>query len=154
MNCLDKNSFAERFAEVTKSLLHNCTEKEILLAKKHGLNEAELKCINHFNSNESINNTEIAKRMDLSPSRLTRIIDGLVEKGIMNRELNRQDRRNMVISFTDKGKKLMDDIQKSYVDVHKDILNNIDSNLHETLVIALEKLLVAIEQWLTTDHKE
>jgi DNA-binding MarR family transcriptional regulator len=52
-----------------------------------------------FNTNEVVNNKLIAERMNLSPSRLTRIIDGLVQKGYITREINPSDRRNMKVAL-------------------------------------------------------
>ena len=83
---MSTNQTAVRLADLTFSLLQRCQEKEAWLAEVHGLFQAELKCLRLFGSDESLNNREIAKRMKLSPSRLTRIIDGLEKKGYMKRE--------------------------------------------------------------------
>ena len=41
--------------------------------------------------------------MNLSPSRLTRIIDGLVQKEYIIREIDPNDRRNMKVSLSSQG---------------------------------------------------
>jgi len=80
---MELNHNAERLADLTFSLLANCQEKEIRLAEIHSLTQAEFRCLRLFGSNESINNKAIAERMNLSPSRLTRIIDGLFKKSTL-----------------------------------------------------------------------
>ena len=63
---------AEHLANLTFNLLARCQEKEAWLAEKHGLFQAEFKCLRLLGSDESLNNKEIAKRMKLSPSSLHR----------------------------------------------------------------------------------
>ncbi len=79
---METNSTASRLANLTFSLLANCQEKEVHLAELHGLTQAEFRCLRLFGTDESLNNKTIAERMNLSPSRLTRIIDGLVKKRV------------------------------------------------------------------------
>jgi DNA-binding MarR family transcriptional regulator len=73
---------AERLANLTFNLLARCQAKEEWLATQRGLFQAEFKCLRLFGSDKSLNCKKIANRMNLSQSRLTRIIDGLVKKGI------------------------------------------------------------------------
>jgi len=139
---------AEDLANLTFSLLAGCQEKEAWLAEQHGLFQAEFKCLRLFGTNESLNNTQISERMNLSPSRLTRIIDGLVKKGYMQREIDQNDRRNMRVTLSRRGKIFTNKLDKAFVEVHEEILQDIDPSQHEHLISAMEHLLAAIEKWL------
>jgi DNA-binding MarR family transcriptional regulator len=145
---MSKNQTAEHLADLTFNLLARCQEKEAWLAKEHGLFQAEFKCIRLFGSNESLNNTQISDRMKLSPSRLTRIIDTLVQKGYMKREIDQYDRRNMRVFLSRRGKLLTNKLNKAFVDIHYNILQDIDVSQHEPLITAMEHLQLAIEKWL------
>jgi DNA-binding MarR family transcriptional regulator len=145
---MSKNQNAERLANLTFSLLERCQEKEAWLAKEHGLFQSEFKCLRLFGSDENLNNKEISKRMNLSPSRLTRIIDRLVQKGYMKREIDQTDRRYMRVCLSRKGKILSHKLDKAFVDIHYEILQEIDDSQHESLIIAMEHLQLAIEKWL------
>ena len=145
---MSKNKTAERLANLTFSLLAGCQEKEAWLAEQHGLFQAEFKCLRLFGSDESLNNTQISKRMNLSPSRLTRIIDGLVKKGYMQREIDQTDRRNMRVFLSKRGKTLTHNLAKAFVDIHSEILQDIDAPQHKSLIVAMENLNLAIEKWL------
>jgi DNA-binding MarR family transcriptional regulator len=145
---MSRNQTAERLADLTFNLLARCQEKEAWLAEEHGLFQAELKCLRLFGFDETLNNKEIAKRMNLSPSRLTRIIDGLVSRGYMTREIDQSDRRNMRVFLSRRGKILTNKLQKAFVDIHFEILNDIDVSQHESLITAMEHLSFAIEKWL------
>lgn len=142
------NQTAERLANLIFNLLPKCQEKEAWLAESHGLFQAEFKCLRLFGSDETLNNMQIAKRMNLSPSRLTRIIDGLVKKGYMMREIDQEDRRNMKVTLSKKGKALTQKIDKSFVDIHYEILEGIEESQHESLISAMENLQASIEKWL------
>lgn len=142
------NSTAERLANLTFNLLANCQEKEVRLAEVHNLTQAEFRCLRLFGKDESLNNKQIAERMNLSPSRLTRIIDGLVEKEYINREIDPTDRRNMRVTLSRKGKQLVRQLNKAYVNIHNEILENIDVSQHKPLITAMDHLLTALEKWL------
>lgn len=143
---LDKN--AEQLANLTFNLLANCQEKETRLAEIHNLTQAEFRCLRLFGSDESINNKAIAERMNLSPSRLTRIIDGLVGKEYIVREIDPNDRRNMRVSLSKRGQLLVQQLNRSYIDIHKEILQDISEDQHKPLIDAMTHLLSALEKWL------
>jgi len=143
-----KNSTESRLANLTFSLLANCQEKEVHLAKLHRLTQAEFRCLRLFGTDESLNNKTIAERMNLSPSRLTRINDGLVKKRYIRREIDPNDRRNMRVNLSKKGKSLVQQLNKDYVDIHKEILQDINPSQHEQLIMAMTHLLEALEKWL------
>ena len=145
---METNSTASRLANLTFSLLANCQEKEVHLAELHGLTQAEFRCLRLFGTDESLNNKTIAERMNLSPSRLTRIIDGLVKKRYIRRNIDSNDRRNMKVLLSTKGKALVQQLNKAYVDIHEEILMDIDPSQHEQLIVAMTHLLEALEKWL------
>jgi len=145
---MSTNQTAERLASLIFNLLPRCQEKELWLAEEHGLFQAEFKCLRLFGSDDNLNNKEIAKRMNLSPSRLTRIIDGLVQKGYMQRDIDQKDRRNMRVSLSRRGKSLTSKLDKAFVNLHSEILQDIDAPQHKSLIVAMDNLNRAIENWL------
>lgn len=148
---MDINHNAERLANLTFSLLANCQEKEVRLAEVHNLTQAEFRCLRLFGSDESVNNKMIAERMNLSPSRLTRIIDGLVQKEYISREIDPNDRRNMRVSLSKKGQMLVQQLNKAYIQIHKEILQDIEETQHVPLITALTHLLSALDKWIAKE---
>ncbi len=139
---------ATRLADLTFTLLANCQEKEDRLAEQYGLTQAEFRCLRLFGADECLNNKHIAERMKLSPSRLTRIIDGLVKKEYIMREIDINDRRNMRVSLSDRGKLLVNKLNQAYINIHKEILEDIEDNQHKPLITAMTHLLSALEKWI------
>ncbi len=139
---------ANKLADLTFSLLGSCQEKEYRLAGNYDLTQGEFRCLRLFGTNERLNNKFLAEKMSLSPSRLTRIIDGLVEKNYVIRDIDVSDRRNMKLFLSPKGEELVSKLNKSYVDVHKEILAHIDESQHDTLISAMTSMLSALNQWI------
>lgn len=146
MKPIDLN--AAKLADLTFTLLADCEQKELKISSQHGLTHAEFRCLRIFGESQGVNNKHIANKMNLSASRLTRIIDGLEKKGYVARSLNQDDRRNLRLSITDKGNILIRELNSSYLNMHKKILSNIPESKHEAVIDAMESFSVAIKKWL------
>jgi len=138
---------AEKMADLTFELLDQCAFKQEQMAKKLDLTVAEFKLLRSFRNDQILSVSELAKRMDLSNSRLTRILDGLVEKKFVIRELAQKDRRMMEIKLTASGKKIQDEINKIYINTHKDILDLLPQGADDSVIFAMEKLRDAMKKW-------
>ena len=150
---MNKNSTAERLANLTFSLLANCVENEIRIAGLYGLTQTEFRCLRLFETDESLNNKIIAERMNLSQSRLTRIIDALVKKRYIRRVIDPNHRRYIRLSLSKKGKSLVQQLNKVHVDIHDEILQEIHPSHHEPLISGMTHLLEALENWLERNEK-
>jgi DNA-binding MarR family transcriptional regulator len=139
---------AELLGNLIFEILPICQKKETELADDHGLLQAEFKCLRLFGVDENLSNKEIAKRMNLSQGRLTRIIDGLVQKGYMKREIDKSDRRNMKLSLSRRGKNLTNKLNDAFIDIHSEILKEIKVSKHESLITNMKHLHSAVEKWL------
>jgi DNA-binding MarR family transcriptional regulator len=144
---------AVQLADLTFKLLANCQEKEARLAEQQGLTQAEFRCLRLFGTEESSNNKQIAKRMNLSPSRLTRIIDGLVRKNYLIREIDSDDRRNMKVTLSRQGVLIVQQLNNAYINIHREILTDIDQEQHKPLITAMTHLLSALEKWIAKDTR-
>jgi len=139
---------ATQLADLTFKLLANCQEKEARLAEQYGLTQAEFRCLRLFGTKESSNNKAIAERMNLSASRLTRIIDGLVKKAYMIREIDSDDRRNMRVTLSKQGIEIVHRLNNAYIGIHKEILDEIEEPQHKPLITAMTHLLSGLEKWI------
>ena len=93
--------------DLIQGLKKKCTIKDEDFLQKTGLSQAEynmflcLKNCKHFNS------YSVANKMELSLSRVSRIIDKMVSKGYITRTTNKTDRRAIDIKMTPKGEESM-----------------------------------------------
>lgn len=72
---------------------------------------AELKGLKAMEREEPITCSDFSKKINLSPSRSSRIIDNLVRKGLLLRKIGENDRRSTLLYFTDKGWGLKESIR-------------------------------------------
>lgn len=63
----------------------------------------------------------LAKELELSPSRLTRILDSLEKRDLTRRELSPLDRRSMLVTLTTKGKQMVEQYSCSGITLPADL---------------------------------
>jgi len=91
-------------------LQKKCSLENDKFIEKLGISQAEynmficLKNCKHFNS------YSVAEKMSLSLSRVSRIIEKMVNKGFLNRTTNKEDRRAIDIKMTKKGESILQSI--------------------------------------------
>lgn len=138
---------AEHMADLTFALLEHCQHRQEILAAQLGLTVAEFKTIRSFRDDRTLRAGELARRLRLSSSRLTRILDGLTDKGLVRRELGQTDRRVMEISLTEKGSRLRVELAKGHIQTHQEIIELLPEGAVEAVLFAMEKLRDAMSVW-------
>jgi len=77
---------------------------------------------------------------------MTRIVDNLVRDGCVRRTQDEQDRRVVRVSLTEKGQKVLQDIEQTYHDYHRRIVANIPAAELHRVVESLRLLRDAIRE--------
>ena len=85
---------------------------EAAILKQVQLNLAELRLFNCLSKNTTISGKELATRMGLSPSRASRVVENLVQKGLVQRINDTTDRRRCQITISDWGREIKDKINE------------------------------------------
>ena len=147
MNEIGNSDLAEKMAELTFRLLDQCQQKQEQIAGNLGLTVAEFKLMRAFRQDRKLSAGELARRVELSSSRMTRILDGMVMKGIVTREAASDDRRVIEVTLTDRGSSVQQDLNDRYIRTHEDILGHLPSGAGASVITALEKLGEAMEDW-------
>jgi len=93
-------------------LKKGCMEDEEHIRTICNISFAEYKGIMEIDIEERITCNTLSKKMGLSPSRGSRIIDDLVKKGYLLRTTNSEDRRSFVLSLSSKGIKIRKKIEQ------------------------------------------
>jgi len=93
-------------------LKKGCLEDEEQIRTICKVSLAEYRGIIVINEGQKITCNILSKKMGLSPSRGSRIIDNLVKKEYLLRMVNPEDRRSFVISLSSRGVKIKNQIEK------------------------------------------
>lgn len=139
---------ATAITELTFDLLRCCEAKEKIFAKDHGLKVAEFRCLRIIEPGKSYSVQELATSMHLSPSRLTRIIDGLFAEKLVDRIQSIEDRRFAKISLTAKGQTLVSKLKEEYADLHAEMLKEKTFNEREKIYDGISLMQDVVSTWL------
>ena len=89
---------------------------------------------------EPISVNRILENMVQRSSNVTRIVDKLAAKGLVERTLSTEDRRKMDILITRDGLKLLKKLDDKVQEFHKPMMKNLTKNEAETLKQLIIKL--------------
>ena len=67
--------------------------------------------------------TELAEKLQLERSSVSRLVDALVKGGFVFRELNEKNRREVILSLTEKGTRSIQRVREQSVEFYSSILN-------------------------------
>ena len=130
--------------ELILKLKHFCQCNERKISTYCKINLAELKGIKAMGGDEAITCSDFSKRINLSPSRSSRIIDNLVKKKLLLRKTREDDRRSILLYLTKKGWELKENIaqeEKKFEQLLAAQLSNKDIEIIKKGLKLLEKVL-------------
>jgi DNA-binding MarR family transcriptional regulator len=116
-------NYPEKFHELITRL--QVVLSDIDYSQKACLQAGKMEChlLNYlFQIKTPANMNELAKVLNVSHSRVTRIMDNLVRKKLVTRKPSEEDRRCWFAIITEKGKKLAENSQQTIVDHQKKII--------------------------------
>jgi len=100
------------------------------------------------------NMNELAKVLNVSHSRVTRIMDNLVNKSLVTRRPSDEDRRCWFAEITPKGAKLAYNSQQTVVDHQEKIISRLPKNDVDNIYKALKSYVDAYEEVLKEAYLE
>ncbi len=103
-------------------------------AKERGTTRAQWIVLFRLRQNEGLSQVDLADVLELQPISLVRLLDRLVEHGLLERRHDPKDRRANRLFLTAKGKNLVDDLDSLRDAIAIDALHDLpDKTLQTTL---------------------
>ncbi len=93
--------------------------------------------------------SDVAALLDVAPSTVTSVVDGLCARGLVVRGEDPYDRRRVVLSLTDTGREMVRAGDSVVADRLGRLLDRIAGEDSDTVLRGLEILNVAMEDYLT-----
>lgn len=90
--------------------------------------------------------TAIARALSMTSGATTNLIDRIEKAGLVRRSRDPVDRRGVLVTLTDAGYALAEDLQESYEATERELLAPLDDADRELLTNLLRKLLAAYER--------
>lgn len=107
---------------------------------------AQLKSLLIISSKNDINSHALAENLGVTPGNITRIIESLVEQGLVVRKQNTEDRRVIYLTATDKGKELIASLMESQMHRTFQILDYMSLDELNALSIGMTGIIRAVEE--------
>jgi DNA-binding MarR family transcriptional regulator len=114
----------------------------------HGLTMGDYEVLVHLSEapEKNLRMCDLARRLRLSPSGLTRRLDGLVRGGLVRREASEQDRRVMLATLTPKGVEVVTRAAPDHVaGVRRHFLDHLDRDEIRVLATLFGKVRAGLD---------
>jgi DNA-binding MarR family transcriptional regulator len=143
----DRMRLLER--EIAKAFLETTTCCGVTLSQCHTLLELERR--------KQTSLKTLTRDLDLDKSTLSRVIDGLVNIGLVSREINPEDRRFMNVALTPNGRQAADNLNRFSDTYYSEIFEHIPADKHEQITesfVLLAEAMRAVRKGTEHEPKE
>jgi len=114
-------------------------------SEKFGLPEAELRCLILFGQERYLTSKGIAIKMNVVKSRVTKVVQGLVKRGLIQRVHDPKDSRITLLTLTADGQRKIDEINEFIDSIHWEVLSRMALEQRRTLLQNLDILSASME---------
>jgi DNA-binding MarR family transcriptional regulator len=135
--------------DLKKQLVAQLVESSRLLrnyidhrAKERGTTRAQWIVLFRLRQNEGLSQVDLADVLELQPISLVRLLDRLVEHGLLERRHDPRDRRANRLFLTAKGRQLVDELDSLRDSIATDVLRDMPADAIRTSL----QTLVAIKE--------
>ena len=142
---IPKESYELRILQSLRRIIRAVDIHSHKLAHLHDITGPQLGCLLVVKENGPLTSGNIAKKVYLSPSTVVGIIDRLERKELVVRNRDRKDRRQVYVSITQKGEKLIADTPSLLQDTLTKALVELPELEQVSITMALEKLTELME---------
>ena len=126
-------------------LFQCCQERMQYQCDRFDLPDAEFRCLMLFGEERYLTAKGIASKMDVVKSRVSKIVEGLLKKDLIQRTKDPEDSRISLLSLTPLGNKKINDINIFLKDIHHQILLQIAPDQRTAVLTNLDILKASME---------
>ena len=135
----------DKFQEVIAKLFQCCQERMQYQCERFSLPDAELRCLMLFGEERYLTAKSIAHKMNVVKSRVSKIIDGLISKNLIQRVKDPGDSRISLLSLTADGQAKLNDINQFLDDIHSQVLLQMAPDQRQSVLTNLDILKASME---------
>lgn len=134
----------ENILDLIYRLKAGCIASEMRIMEEIGLSPAEYNGIAAINPGERISGSAVSRKMQLSPSRGSRVIDKMVKNGYLVRENDEADRRKCTVTLAPKGIDIKGKIDTLRLHCDTRIRERLSEKEMETFTHTMKKIMDVI----------
>ena len=136
---------SQKLEDLIGEIVQCCKERTSFLSKKFDIPEAELRCLMLFGEERYLTAKGISQKLDVAKSRVTKIINGLVQKRLVESIDDPKDARVKLIGLTSKGQKQSRELNEVTKDLHQRLLLEFEPEQRKMVISCLEILRASME---------
>jgi len=115
-------------------------------AKTRGTTRAQWIVLFRLREQEGLSQVDLADVLELQPISLVRLLDRLVEHGLLERRHDPKDRRANRLFLTPRGRQLVDDLDSLRNAIATDVLQDVPANALQTSLDTLRDIKERIKK--------
>ena len=135
----------KQFHGLITKLYQCCHDRMMYQSERFQLPDAELRCLVLFGEERYLTAKGIAQKMNVVKSRVSKLIDGLLRKNLVQRLKDPEDSRINLLSLTPAGQNKINEINAFLEEVHHSVLEQMAPDQRKTLLTNLELLKGSME---------
>ncbi|MDH7499822.1 MAG: MarR family winged helix-turn-helix transcriptional regulator [candidate division NC10 bacterium] len=136
---------AQKLQDLIRQIVECCEDRKLYETQRFGLPYAEIRCLVLFQGERYLTVKGIAQKLEVAKSRVTKIVDGLIERGLVKRMGDPKDARFKLVSLTPEGLRKSEEIESFHRHLHYQILAQLDPAERRELLSHLDSLRAAME---------
>ena len=121
-------------------------------AKGHGTTRAQWIVLFRLRQQEGLSQVDLAEVLELQPISLVRLLDRLVEHGLLERKADPKDRRANRLYLTESGRQLVDDLDSLRDEIATDVLREVPDDSLKTSLDTLREVKERIKSLSGPPH--
>ena len=135
----------DKFQKLIARLFQCCQERMQYQCDRFQLPDAEFRCLVLFQDERYLTAKSIAHKMNVVKSRVSKIIDGLIKKNLIQRIDDPEDSRVKLLSLTPEGQKKINDIKQFMENVYSQVLSQMAPDQRTAMLTNLDILKASME---------
>jgi DNA-binding MarR family transcriptional regulator len=134
-----------QFQQLIMRLFQCCQERMQYQCERFGLPNAEFRCLMLFGEERYLTAKGIAHKMNVVKSRVSKIVDGLIKKKLIQRIKDPEDSRISLLSLTADGQEKLNNINEFLQDIHHQVLLQMAPDQRKAVLTNLDILKASME---------
>ncbi|MEW6298806.1 MAG: MarR family transcriptional regulator [Thermodesulfobacteriota bacterium] len=141
---VDDKEYAVRLRELLRRLVRGIGLLDREDAECCGITLSQCHALGEIAGEEGLTPGELAARLRVDPSAVTRITDALVQGGLLRREGDPEDRRQVRLYLTSEGRSLWNGVHSAIMERATALARRIPQDERRAVLAALERLVEAL----------
>ena len=134
-----------KLQELVAEIIGCCDDRHLHESKQFNLLYAEIRCLMLFSGERYLTVKTLSQRLDVAKSRVTKVVDGLIEKGLAQRIEDPKDKRIVLVKLTSAGMKKFEELEAFRREIHSKILTSMSAENRRGVLANLDLLRAAME---------